>query len=465
MSQKTLQDLIDQTGNAVKLLRNSQQGPMVYPGVPPEFSNWRDEQRAWRETCVLFDQSHHMTDLYIGGPDVVRLLSHVGVNSFKGFEVNKAKQLVVCNPDGYVIGDSILFFLDQDRVSLVGRPSSLDWVQYNAEAGKFDVKVERDERSAVNTWGRKFYRFQLQGPTALNILEKLHGQALPEIKFFNMGEFKIAGRRVRALRHGMSGVPGFELFGPKEEGAEITAAIVEAGAEFGLRQGGYRAYTIANIESGWIPSPLPAIFSGENMRAYREWLPANWFDSRGTLGGSFSSDQVRDFYLTPYELGYGPMVKFDHDFIGREALEKIARHPTRKRVTLAWNGGDVTRAIGTMFERGESVKYIDWPRSDYSTWPYDMILSGNRTIGVSTSSGYSFNEKAMLSLGIVDIAQSEPGTEVTLVWGESGGGTSKPTVERHVQTEIRAIVSPVPYSEVARTSYAEGWRTAQKVSV
>jgi syringate O-demethylase len=52
---------------------------------------------------------------------------------------------------------------------------------------------------------------------------------------------------------------------------------------------------------------------------------------------------------------------------------------------------------------------------------------------------------------------------VTFVWGEEGGGSSKPTVERHVQTEIRAIVSPVPYSEVARTSYAEGWRTAQKV--
>jgi hypothetical protein len=58
----------------------------------------------------------------------------------------------------------------------------------------------------------------------------------------------------------------------------------------------------------------------------------------------------------------------------------------------------------------------------------------------------------MLSLAIVD-ADVEPGTEVVLVWGEEGGGSAKPVVERHVQTEIRATVSPVPYAEVVRTSY------------
>ena len=81
-------------------------------------------------------------------------------------------------------------------------------------------------------------------------------------------------------------------------------------------------------------------------------------------------------------------------------------------------------------------------------------------IGVSTFSGYSSNESSMLSLAMVDIDQSEPGTEVTLVWGEENGGSAKPVVERHVQCDIRAIVSPCPYSEVARTTYAEGWRTA-----
>jgi glycine cleavage system aminomethyltransferase T len=84
-------------------------------------------------------------------------------------------------------------------------------------------------------------------------------------------------------------------------------------------------------------------------------------------------------------------------------------------------------------------------------------------VGVSTFSGYSYNERSYLSLAMVD-TDVELGTEVTLVWGEEDGGSAKPVVERHVQAEIRAIVSPVPYSEMARTSYAEGWRTKATVA-
>src|SRR6478752_8547413 len=109
MSERSLADVLQATGGAVELARNSQIGPYVYPKVPAEFTNWRDEQVAWRETAALFDQSHHMTDLYVDGPDVIRLLSDLAVNSFENFAVDKAKQLVVCNPQGYVIGDAILF--------------------------------------------------------------------------------------------------------------------------------------------------------------------------------------------------------------------------------------------------------------------------------------------------------------------------------------------------------------------
>ena len=131
----------------------------------------------------------------------------------------------------------------------------------------------------------------------------------------------------------------------------------------------------------------------------------------------------------------------------------MSANPTRKKVTLAWNGDDVARAMGTMFQEKDRVKYIDLPLSNYSTWPNDKVLKDGKMVGVSTFSGYSSNESSMLSLAMVDIDQSEPGTEVTLVWGEEGGGSAKPVVERHVQTEIRAIVGPAPYSEVARTSY------------
>ena len=462
MSHRSLNDAIAAAGSPVELARHSQLGPYVYPAVPAEFTNWREEQVAWRETCALFDQTHHMTDLYVEGPDVIRLLSDVGVNSFENFAVDKAKQFVACNHDGFVIGDGILFFLSENRVSLVGRPSAHNWLQYHAETGGYDVTVERDERTAVNPTGRrKLYRYQVQGPTALQVMERATGGPLPEIRFFNMGELKVAGHAVRALHHGMSGAPGMELFGPWEERDEVKAAIVEAGRDFGLRQVGSRVYATNTLESGWIPCPLPAVFTGERMSAYRDWLPAEGYEGTGSLGGSYYSDDVEDYYLTPADLGYDGFVRFDHDFIGRAALQS-ADEPTRRKVTLAWNGEDVARAMGTLFERGDAAKYIDIPLSNYSTWPNDRVMHGDTMVGVSTFSGYSYNERSYLSLAIVD-NDVPVGAEVVLVWGEEGGGSSKPVVEPHVQCEIRAVVSPCPYSEVARTSYAEGWRTKAAV--
>jgi glycine cleavage system aminomethyltransferase T len=457
MSVRSLEDVLQAAGGPVKLLRNSQTGPYIYPVVPPEFSNWRDEQRAWRDSAILFNQSYHMTDMYMEGPDALKVLTMLGINSFKDFGPNKAKQFVPCNYDGHVIGDVILFHLEQNRFNLVGRPSVHNWVQYHVETGKYDVKLERDERSAARPGGlglvRKAYRYQVQGPNAMKVMEKATGKPVPNVKFFNMTEFQIAGRRVHALRHGMVGQPGFELFGPWDDGEAVKAAIIEAGQEFGLRQSGARTYSSNTLESGWIPSPMPAVYSGEQMKAFREWLPGNGYEASASLGGSFYSNDIRDYYLTPYDLGYGIMVKFDHDFIGRDALEKIAANPPRKKVTLVLHPDDVSRGIRTMFNKDKRTKYFDFPSAVYSTLPYDKVMKNGKTIGVSTWCGYSANEGAMLTLAIVDNAYSEPGTEVTFVWGEEGGGSLKPTVERHEQLEIRATVAPVPYSEPARLAY------------
>ena len=464
MSHQSLEEKLQAAGGAVEMARNSQIGPYVYPAVPAEFSNWRDEQVSWVETSALFDQSHHMLDLQIEGPDTIRLLSNLGVNSFENFGVNKAKQLVVCNHDGYVIGDGILFHLEQNRVRLVGRPSAHNWVQYHAETGDYDVALSRDERTAVNPSGRReLYRFQVQGPTALDVLKKANGGSLPEVRFFNMGELTLGGHKVRALHHGMSGVPGLELWGPWDEREDVRAAIVDAGEDFGLRQVGSRVYATNTLESGWIPCPLPAVFTGDELKAYREWLPANGYEGTGSLGGSYYSDDIADYYRTPHDLGYWPFVKFDHDFIGRDALEAIVDQPRLKKVTLAWNGEDVARSIGTLFEKGNPVKYIDIPLSNYSTWPNDKALLDGELVGLSTFSGYSYNERSYLSLAMVDV-DLEFGTEITLVWGEENGGSSKPVVERHLQAEIRAIVSPAPYSEVVRSSYHEGWRSKAGVA-
>jgi vanillate/3-O-methylgallate O-demethylase len=465
MSKRSLEDLLQAAGNPVHMLRNSQIGAYVYPVVPSEYSNWRDEQRAWNETAVLFDQSHHMVNLYVEGPDALKMLSHLGTNSFAKFPVNRAKQFAPCSYDGHVIGDGILFHLEENRLVFVGRAPTANWIQFHGETGGYDVKIEKDDRSPSNPRGkavvRTCYRYQIQGPNAWQIIEKLNGGPFPDIKMFNMNVIHIAGRKVRALRHGMAGAPGLEVWGPYEEREEIKAAIVEAGKDFGMAQVGSRAYATNTLESGWIPSPLPAIYTGEKMKSYRQWLPETSYEGTGSLGGSFYSDNVEDYYMTPYDLGYGMLVKFDHDFIGREALEKMADKPHRKKVTYAWNADDVMKVFRSMLEPGEHYKYIDLPLSNYTSATYDRVMKGGKIAGLSMFGGYSYNERTMLSLGVVD-ADVEIGSEVELIWGEEGGGSKKTTVERHKQTAIRAVVSHAPYSKMARETYAKGWRTEQK---
>jgi syringate O-demethylase len=464
VSRRSLQDLLDSAASPVELLRGSQAGPNVYPGVPAEYTNWRDEQLAWQNTAVLFNQSYHMADLAVTGPDALELLSSLGVNTFESFPPGKAKQFVPVTPDGYVIGDVILFHLAENDFNLVGRAPVLNWVTYHAETGSHDVEVELDQRTALRTDGRrKAYRFQIQGPNAMDVIERALGQAPPELKFFNLTTVTIAGKTVRALRHGMAGQPGWELFGPWDDGEAVHEALVAAGEEFGLRLVGGRAYSSNALESGWIPSPLPAVYSGESLQAYRAWLPADGYEGRASIGGSFVSDDVEDYYFTPWDLGYGHLVKLDHDFVGRDALERKADDDHRQKVTLALDNDDVARTIGTMLQKSGRAKFVDWPSAVYAMHPFDRVTVDGETAGVSTWIGYTANEGKMLTLAVLDAEHAEPGTEVTLVWGEEDGGTAKPTVERHVQSELRAVVSPVPYVEAVRTSYAPegGWRAVR----
>ncbi|WP_458083840.1 aminomethyl transferase family protein [Streptomyces malaysiensis] len=450
MTSESLATAIARVGNPVDLLRNTAARAHTFP-VAPEFTNWRSEQRAWAESCALLDQSHHMVDLFLQGPDALRLLSDLGVNTFNNFGVNKAKQFVAVNPDGQLIGDAILFHLEEELFDLVGHPMVLDWVLFHLDRGDYKVTAERDENSAVRTDGPpKFYRYELQGPTAAAVLEQATQQPLPETKFFTMADFTIAGNTVRGLRHGMAGQPGFELFGPWEEGEAVLAALLAAGKDHGLVRAGAKAYSTANLESGWVPAPIPAIFGDDPLlKEYREWLPAS---AIGAIGGSVDSDDIADYYLTPYDIGYDRTVKFDHDFIGRAALEELAKNPPRTKVTLVWNNDDVTAALGSLLGEGPGAKYFDLPKIRYALHQEDKVLVDGERIGISLDCGYIANERAMVSLATIAKEHAEPGTEVTVVWGEHPR-SAKPQVEDHKQWEIRATVAPVPFVQFARTNY------------
>jgi vanillate/3-O-methylgallate O-demethylase len=277
-----------------------------------------------------------------------------------------------------------------------------------------------------------------------------------------MAEMNVGGERVRTLRHGMAGEPGLELWGPYESYEKIRETLLEAGQEFGMEPCGARAYASNTLESGWIPSPLPAIYTGEELRDYREWLPAQGYEGTNALAGSFVSENIEDYYLNPYELGYGHMVKFDHDFIGREALEQIDPESQRKKVTLAWEADDVSKIYDALFEPDAAgYQFFDLPVANYGSSNFDSVVDADgNLLGYSMFSGYSANEKRALSLATVD-PHVEIGQEVQVIWGEPDGGTRKTTVDAGQETlNVRAIVSPVPYSVTARTTYAEGWRTA-----
>ncbi|WP_308818367.1 aminomethyl transferase family protein [Pseudonocardia alni] len=450
MTSESLAAALARVGNPVELLRNTAARAHTFP-VAPEFSNWRSEQRAWAESCALLDQSHHMTDLFLEGPDALRLLSDLAVNTFANFGVNRAKQFVAVNPSGQLIGDAILFHLEEELFDLVGHPMVVDWVLFHLERGDYEVTAERDDNSAVRTDGPpRFYRYEMQGPTAAAVLEQATGAALPDTKFFHMADFTIAGHAVRGLRHGMAGRPGFELFGPWADGEDVLAALLEAGAGHGLVRAGAKAYSTANLESGWVPAPIPAIFGDDPLlAAYREWLPAS---AVGAIGGSVDSDDIADYYLTPYDIGYDRNVRFDHEFVGRAALEELATDPPRTKVTLVWDTDDVTAAIGSLLGKGPGAKYFDLPKIRYALHQEDRVLRDGEQIGISLDCGYIAGERAMVSLATVAKEHAEPGTEVTVVWGEEPN-SAKPQVEEHTTWTIRATVAPVPFVRFARDDY------------
>lgn len=443
----SLHDQIKKFGSPLEMLRN---GPPFghydsFPFYPVVHTNWRDEQRAWANTALLFNQSFHMPDLFITGPDAVRLLEETSVNSYKNFRLGLAKQYLAVNEEGQFVGDAIMVPLDENELVVTGVDYALNWLEYHAEVGKYDVKLHREPAS----WGRpevdkRFYRYQLEGPNAWKILEKATGRSLDRIRFFHTGEIPIAGHVARALNHTMGGVPGqeasgLELFGPVAHTDAFVSAVLEAGEEFGLLQGGSLAYASTQAESGWAGGALPAVYTSPSLEDYRHWLPDTALESigLGMRNGSFQPDTVEGYYTTPWDLGYGRNVKFDHDFIGRAALGRIAQAPPRQKVWLVWNPVDTTRVlVDAELDRPNAPKPLEAP----AMFSRDEIRKNGKLVGSTQFHGYTVNLKNWVSLASVSTDLATDGTEVEIVWGDVDGGAFNPRVPEHAPTTIRATV-------------------------
>lgn len=445
MTFDSLEGLVQGTDDLVSTFRNNDliYDPYIFPD---QYTHWIEEQRAVRETCAIVDQSYHMHVVRVHGSDATQFLEELGVNSFEKVRRDEPPQAInylMCNPDGYVIGDVIIFHLDENTFWSVGAGWSNNWLLYNGEITDLDVTTEMvydpfEGRDPPD------FRFQIQGPEALSVMETVTDDPLPEIPFFQMDTLSIGGEPVFALSHGMAAMPGLEIFGHYERHGTVFDAILEAGEEHGIRKMGSKAYKTGKIGSGWIVMPVPAIYRHEELRGYREWLDADGTEGALSIGGSFVGEDITAYYMTPMARGQGHLIDFDHDFVGKEALERMVNHQRRERVTLVWNDEDVTDVYRSLFDDRPTAKFVDLPDTA-TTWSkthYDAILKDGEEVGVSKYPGYLSYEREMLSLATIDLEYSDPGTEVTFVWGDESAKTG---VERHQPQRIRATVAPAPY--------------------
>lgn len=366
-------------------------------------------------------------DVEVSGPDALRFFSETGVNSFAEFEVGQAKHLIQCSSRGKVAAEGVLMRMADDVFRTQAGPAV--WSAFLIATGDYDVSWRE-----IPT-----FQLQVQGPAALAICEAVTGTDLSSVRFMHFVPVEIAGHPVYALRQGMAGEAGFEFHGDLAHVAEVEAAILAAGAEHGILQLGRRTAMINHLEAAFPTITwhyLPDSF-GPEAAGYQEFRVKN-FDMKGlipAIRGSFEGESISDYCYSPYELGWGRNVKFDHEFTGRAALEQeAAAGPARTRVTLEYDPADVVDIYASLFT-DTPYDYLDIPHPQrWMIWA-DAVEADGRVRGVATAPGYSAHFRKILALAFIDPALAEPGTRVEVIWGAPG----------HPQKRIGATVAPAPY--------------------
>jgi vanillate/3-O-methylgallate O-demethylase len=415
-----------------------------------EYTTWQDEQMSWKENCYIGDWSW-LDETTIKGPDAGEFLLGLCINSFANYTSGKCKHYVMCNSNGKVIGEGILMKHGEDDYEwqggmrnefngIVVDGPAVAWMKYQFSKSNYKAEIKSAHR---------FFKFQISGPKALFALEKLCGKSLRHIPFMNLANAEIDVLPVRLMRQGMAGEIGFEVQGSIEQHDRIFSAILKAGQEFGMRALGTRTAMINHLEAAF-PSCgfdyTPAFFSEGDMDFQRYANPglcdAEIMDSeKNSLSlftkhsGSFEPNDISDMYKSPIELGWAKSIKFDHAFIGREALELEIANPKRVLVTLEWNSEDILDVYASNFKQGTPYDWMDVPREEGCCVITNRVLDGERLIGLATARGFSYYFRKMLSHCNIDVSYSAPGTEVRVEWGEPG----------HPKKLIRAIVAASPY--------------------
>jgi glycine cleavage system aminomethyltransferase T len=389
-----------------------------------EFNGWRAESMSWKEGCYIHAGLSRTGPISIKGPEAKKYMQSIVINSLAKFPVGSMKHCVMINEAGLIAAHGIVQRMAEDEFqAFAGGPPG----PAGATDVPFDCTLER----------RDDYLFQIAGPTALQVLEKATGENLRDVRFLRFRNTQVNGIKTEIGRIGMSGNLAYELHGPLADGPAIYQAVLDAGKDLGIERLGWGTYLVNHVEGGFpqitwtfVPAVDPA------------WWPA--MSAMWQISGSVDPKEMRPRTRTPVEVRWHNMAKFDHDFVGSQALAAEMANPKRTTVTLRWNADDLIDMYSSLFRTGETYKPLDLPYAP-QRWPMahaDHILSGGRPVGYSSGTAYSYYFREVISMGCVDLNVSDIGTEVVVQWGDHGGRIKN----------VRATVDRFPYLITGRNS-------------
>jgi vanillate/3-O-methylgallate O-demethylase len=397
---------------------------------PWEYTDWIDESMSWKNALYIGDWSP-LAKMQVSGRDALKFFSTIAVNSFARFDVGQAKHIILCNSSGKIMGEGVLMKLADEDYLFTSGPG-VAWADFQFRKGHYDA-----EASQI---GPRQFILQVQGPSSLFVMEKATGESLRDIGFMRFRDTRVGDVICKTLRQGMAGEIGYELHGPMQHAQEIFNALLDHGRDYGIRRLGGRTKMVNHVEACF-PTPsidyVPALFGEEEQEFTAAYFSPNAQANYRKTDGSFEYSDVSALYRIPVELGWGKSVKFDHDFIGRAALEPEVANPKRTMATLVWNGDDVTDVYASLFRSETPYQYMEMPRNILGCVFADTVKKDGQIVGISTSRCYSYYFRQMLSLCVLDVGLCEPGTEVSVIWGRPGTP----------QKEVRATVAPAPYKK------------------
>lgn len=292
---------------------------------PYQFMDWKTEVLSWKESCYLHAGLNPPMPARITGPDALTLFRDHCINDFSRFSVGASKHAVMCNYKGNVMADGMLLRTEDNAfVSYFLSP----YLEYIASRGNYDVNIE-------DLTGKTFL-FQLGGSLSLKILEAATQESLSDIKFIwhrtvhiYGDELPPTGIAVRIFRLGVAGTLAYEVHGDIKDAPLVYQALMAAGQPFNLVRLGMRAYGMNHTENGFAQAFIHFLPAWTQDEDFMDYLNGKYDALLAKLPGSAGVDITRR-YFNPIDLGWGHMITFDHDFVGRAALEVAMQQQAKK---------------------------------------------------------------------------------------------------------------------------------------